>query len=120
MLITAADTATPVRAPSPDAAENAVKARRGPERDPEREPAARARVADSDNKAQAEIPLERPSHYRLIYDKEFSRTFIQIVDRSSGEEILRFPPEELVKFIDDSIGRINGGSTSGLFVDRSI
>ena len=61
-----------------------------------------------------------PSEYRLVYDEEFSRTFVQIVDRSSGEEILRFPPEELVKFIDRSIGRPGAGDTSGLFLDRSV
>ena len=62
---------------------------------------------------------QRPSQYRLFYDNEFSRVFVQVVDRESGEEIFRFPPEELVRFIDNSITPVPQQS-SGLFLDRVV
>lgn len=63
--------------------------------------------------------IQRPSQYRLFYDNEFSRVFVQVVDRESGEEIFRFPPEELVRFIDNSITPVPQQS-SGLFLDRVV
>jgi uncharacterized FlaG/YvyC family protein len=64
---------------------------------------------------------QRPSQYRLFYDNEFSRVFVQVVDRESGEEILRFPPEELVRFIDNSIDQAQRPhKSSGLFLDRVV
>lgn len=62
----------------------------------------------------------KPSQYRLAYDKERSRIFIQVIDPDTGKEILRFPPEELVRFIDKSIDKNSAGASTGLFVDRSV
>ena len=117
MLVSAANSLTPVRAAAPQAANDAA----GQKREPERAPASRPQRAEGSSDApRAEVNLKTPSEYRLVYDDEFSRIFVQVVDRSSGEEILRFPPEELVRFIDDSIERANARVTSGLFLDRSI
>ena len=106
MLINAASPPTPTRATTPEVVERAAQ----PAPEPKREAAPQARANPAPSP-------ERPSQYRLVYDKELSRTFVQIVDRESGEEILRFPPEELVRFIDDSIRR---GSSAGLLVNRSV
>ena len=57
-----------------------------------------------ERKREAAAP-ERSSQYRLVYDKELSRIFIQVFDQESGGEIMRFPSEELVQFVDKSIGR---------------
>ena len=67
------------------------------------------------------VPAQRPSHYRLVYDNEYKRVFVQVVDRDSGKEILRFPPEELIRFIDKSISQASGNhSSAGLFLDRHV
>lgn len=117
MLVSAANSTTPVRAAAPQAANDAA----GSRREAERAPASRPQQAAASNGApRADLSLKTPSEYRLVYDDEFSRIFVQVVDRSSGEEILRFPPEELVRFIDDSIERANARVTSGLFLDQSI
>ena len=34
---------------------------------------------------------------RLAFDQELSRVFVEIVDKDSGEVLLRFPPEEIVR-----------------------
>ncbi len=86
------------------------------------------REAESAPESRREAPVrarstptpQKPAQYRLVYDKELSRTFLTVVDRESGEEIIRFPPEELVRFIDKSIGRYPAGSATGLLVDRSV
>jgi FlaG protein len=109
MLITAATSPPPARAETPKAVEREAKP--APENKPEATPQARVKSAPAPG---------RPSQYRLVYDNELSRTFIQIVDRESGEEIIRFPPEELVRFIDNTIGLEPAGSSSGLLVDRSV
>jgi uncharacterized FlaG/YvyC family protein len=75
-------------------------------------------AASSGSSARGES-AQRPSQYRLFYDNEFSRVFVQVVDRESGEEIFRFPPEELVRFIDNSISPVPQQS-SGLFLDRVV
>ncbi len=106
MLINAASPPSPARATTPEVVVR--EAQPAPESKRAAAPQARVKPPPSP---------ERPSQYRLVYDKELSRTFIQIVDRESGEEILRFPPEELVRFIDDSIRR---SSSAGLLVNRSV
>ena len=118
MLVSAATTPTPVRAAAaPQAAEDAASETREQPRAQESRPEA---APSGDGPKPADLSLKTPSEYRLVYDDEFSRIFVQVVDRSSGEEILRFPPEELVRFIDNSIERANARVTSGLFLDRSI
>jgi uncharacterized FlaG/YvyC family protein len=142
MLASATHTVTVTQTAAPEAAERAVARRRSREQTPAPKPkpvpkatvsttpaktrpspdsAIKASATASAGNALAEAPVgNTPSEYRLIYDEEFSRTFIQIVDRSSGEEILRFPPEELLKFIDNSIGRNKNNGTAGLFLDRNV
>ncbi len=109
MLITAATPTPPARTATPEVVES--KAKPAPESKREAAPQARAKSAPTP---------ERPSQYLLVYDKELSRTFIQVVDRESGEEILRFPPEELVRFINNTIDNNLSGSSPGMLVDRSV
>lgn len=83
-------------------------------------PAVASGGARKESAARSEAP-QRPSQYRLFYDNEFSRVFVQVVDRESGKEILRFPPEELVRFIDNSINQAQRPKqSSGLFLDRVV
>lgn len=117
MLVSAATSPTPVRAAAPQAAADAASEKREQPRAQESRPKAAPAAGAA---GPADLSLKTPSEYRLVYDDEFSRIFVQVVDRSSGEEILRFPPEELVRFIDNSIERANARVTSGLFLDRSI
>ena len=120
MLVSAASSLTPTRAAAPQAADDAASAKREPSREQASRPQAAPSVPSGGGAGPADLTLKTPSEYRLVYDDEFSRIFVQVVDRSSGEEILRFPPEELVRFIDNSIERANGRVTSGLFLDQSI
>lgn len=108
MLITATTPTPAVQATAPRAVERTEKT--APESKREATPQERAKSAPTPN---------RPSQYRIAYDEERSRVFIQVIDPESGEEILRFPPEELVRFIDKSIGTGAAGNVSGLLVDRS-
>lgn len=119
MLNSAADTVTVARTAAPEAADRTAARRRPKEQAPVSPPVAEPAALAKESASSASLS-NTPSEYRLVYDEEFSRTFIQIVDRSSGEEILRFPPEELVKFIDNSIGRNKNKGAAGLFVDRSV
>lgn len=117
MLVTASQAAPPApafsqkasssEAPSPRSSDNAER--------PRADSAAKVRSASTPDSAS-----QGSAQYRLVYDKEFSRTFVQVVDRDSGEEILRFPPEQLIRFIDNTIARNQSGRTSGLLVDRSV
>jgi len=122
MLNSATDTVTVARTAAPVAADRTAARRRPIEQEPVAPQVAEAKAAEATaNSASSNAPVgNTPSEYRLVYDEEFSRTFIQIVDRSSGEEILRFPPEELLKFIDNSIGRNKNKGTAGLFLDRNV
>lgn len=39
---------------------------------------------------------------RVVYEREFNRTFIDVVDRDDKDErLMRIPSEKLVKFIED-------------------
>jgi len=117
MLVTASQTAQPApafsqkatasEAPSPRSSNSAEQ--------PRADSAAKVRSASTS----APAP-QSSAQYRLVYDQEFSRTFVQVVDRDSGEEILRFPPEQLIRFIDSNIERNSSGSAAGLLVDRSV
>ena len=120
MLVSAVSTPPPVRAPAPQAASDAASARREESRAQTARSQGPQAAAPGGGPGPADLSLKTPSEYRLVYDDEFSRIFVQVVDRSSGEEILRFPPEELVRFIDNSIERANSRVTSGLILDRLI
>lgn len=134
MLINATETASAAPVAAAEPANNAARQRReqasapaaraAPVASSATSPGAASRASEknapSQNTLASAQSADTPSEYRLVYDEEFSRTFVQIVDRTSGEEILRFPPEELVKFIDRSIGRPGKGDTSGLLLDRSV
>ncbi len=108
MLITATTPTPAAQTAAPRAVERAEKA--APESKREAAPRERVKSAPAPTK---------PSQYRLAYDEDRSRIFIQVIDPDSGEEILRFPPEELVRFIDKSIGTGVPGNTPGLLVDRT-
>jgi len=107
MLITAATPPPPARAATPEVV--TPEAKSAPESKQEAAAQTRAKPAPA---------AQGSSQYRLVYDKELSRTFLLVVDRESGEEILRFPPEELVRFINDTIGDPTASSL-GVLVDRS-
>ncbi len=115
MLITAVTSTPPERAATPEVVEREAKP--APESKREAEP--RARVKSTPAPERTPVP-ERPSQYNLVYDKELRRTFVQVVNRESGEEILRFPSEELVRFIDDTVDRDPAEVSPGLLVDRSV
>ena len=67
--------------------------------------------------------LDEPkSVSRLTYDDELSRTFVEIVDRRSGEVVHRYPPEEIVRHIDALIKQQHlraGQRDTGFLVDQS-
>ena len=76
------------------------------------------RAANSDLPA----PGEPKSRSRLAFDEELSRVFIEIVDRSSGEVVHRYPPEEIVRHIDALIEQQHlraGQGETGFLVDQS-
>ncbi len=79
----------------------------------------REREADTDAPA-----LEEPkSRARLAFDDELSRVFVEIVDRSSGEVIHRYPPENIVRHIDALIKQQHlpaGQGNTGFLVDQSV
>lgn len=128
MLITATNSTPPAQSAAPEVAKNEAKPRRATDTAPRATNDAPRESADSSRSQSQSQPQSRPqspppgkgSEYRLVYDKEFSRTFVQVVDRDSGEEILRFPPEQLIRFIDKTIGRDPARGTAGLLVDRSV
>lgn len=56
------------------------------------------------------------SHYRLTYDEELSRVFVELLDPDSGEVVQRYPPEELVRHMQNLLEK----SGHGRFVDRRV
>lgn len=117
MLITVTQAAPPAPAATPVAASR--------EAAPRRESANVSADASTRESRARSTPAsssapQGTAQYRLVHDKELNRTFVQVVDRESGEEILRFPPEQLIRFIDSNIERNRSGSAAGLLVDRSV
>lgn len=86
-------------------------------------------AADAPQRAQ---PRSRPdipdptadtARSRLAYDKELSRTFIEVVDLDSGEVVDRFPPEEIVRHVDallEQAEAARAAKRAGLVLDRLI
>ncbi len=69
------------------------------------------------------VSAEAASKSRLAYDRELSRVFVEIVDPESGEVVDRFPPEELVKHMNNMIEQdFSSGSSdgAGLLLDRIV
>lgn len=56
------------------------------------------------------------SRYRLAYDEELSRVFVELLDPDSGEVVQRYPPEELVRHMQDLLEEAGHGR----FVDRRV
>ena len=86
-----------------------------------RRSAPRSEAAAPSGQKAIENPGQAKSSSRLTYDKELSRTFVEFVDKDSGEVVHSFPPEELVRHMDELIekNRVSRsqGST-GLLVDQ--
>lgn len=96
---------------------------------PAQTPRPRSQAGES---AQTGHTLSRPAEFssqalqissvsRLVYDKDLGRVFVETVDRSSGEVVYRFPPDELVRYINTIIEEdeaLRGNSTTGLIFDQ--
>lgn len=63
-------------------------------------PAVTSERAPQRPKPEIPDPTADTARSRLTYDKELSRTFIEVVDLDSGEVVERFPPEEIVRHVD--------------------
>ena len=102
--------AKPAPRPAADRAERTARLDEAPQR---------GREADTD----APVLEEPKSRARLAFDDELSRVFVEIVDRSSGEVIHRYPPEEIVRHIDALIKQQHlpaGQGNTGFLVDQSV
>lgn len=65
--------------------------------------------------------LQSSSISRLVRDRDLGRVFVETVNRSSGEVVYRFPPKELVRYINTIIEKnetLRGNSTTGLKFDQ--
>jgi uncharacterized FlaG/YvyC family protein len=65
--------------------------------------------------------FQSSSAARLVYDKDLGRVFVEIVNRSSGKVVHRFPPKELVRHINTLLEEnetLRGNSTTGLIFDQ--
>ena len=49
--------------------------------------------------SRSEVLNDATRRGRLAFDEELSRVFVEIVDHDSGEVVLRFPPEQIVRHI---------------------
>jgi|GEM_PF-2934825 len=75
------------------------------------------------SKAELIGPPRDTSRSRLAYDKELSRTFIEVVDVDSGKVIHRFPPEEIVRHIEALMKEAEAARAAkhaGLVLDRVV
>lgn len=85
---------------------------------PQAEPRARPAAAESRSPAKS---VSRPANLestktssltRLNYDEELSRTFIEVIDRDSGAVVAKFPPEELVRYVQEVLAEAPGTGAS--------
>lgn len=56
-------------------------------------------VESSESRSRSELLNNESRRGRLAFDEELSRVFVEIVDPRSGEVILRFPPEQIVRHV---------------------
>ena len=71
---------------------------------------------------EAESEGKTSARSRLTYDEELRRVFLEIIDPNSGEVIRRFPPEQLVRHIDNLINQDlvpKSQGITGFLVDQS-
>lgn len=114
MLLGAA-TSSPSRPAEVSSARSAAATLAGPP------PAAAATGRPS--KAELIGPPRDTSRSRLAYDRELSRTFIEVVDVNSGKVIHRFPPEEIVRHIEALMKEAEAARAAkhaGLVLDRVV
>ena len=108
---------------------NAKPATEAPTPRPEVDQAIRKQPADEpagreSPRAETEVATGRESlaRSRLTYDDELSRVFVEVVDPDSGEVVSRFPPEQIVRHIDNLIDQNlvpKSQGTTGFLVDQS-
>ena len=90
---------------------------------PAEEPAGRESPrAETEVATEVASGRESLARSRLTYDDELSRVFVEIVDPDSGEVVSRFPPEQIVRHIDNLIDQNlvpKSQGTTGFLVDQS-
>lgn len=80
-------------------------------------------VGTADRNAAAPERGPEPARARLAYDRELSRTFVEVVDLDSGEVVERFPPEEIVRHVDALLEQAEAeraAKRAGLVLDRVV
>lgn len=80
----------PTRAPAPPA-------RSGTQVVPEAPQLPQQAVPGTERSQESSVQSDATRRGRLAFDQELSRVFVEIVDKESGEVLLRFPPEEIVR-----------------------
>ena len=96
--MTVANTTFPGQAGQQAARTPAPSVRGGPRVVPEQAP--RPQPSQSAERTQqSNVPNDATTQGRLAFDQELSRVFVEIVDKDSGEVVLRFPPEQIVRHI---------------------
>lgn len=97
--MTVANTTFPGQVGQQAAKTPAPPARGGPRVVPEQAPRPQQTSQSAERTQGSNVPNDPTTQGRLAFDQELSRVFVEIVDKDSGEVVLRFPPEEIVRHI---------------------
>ena len=83
----------------------------------------RQAVQSAESASRSEILNDATRRGRLAFDDELSRVFVEIVDRKSGEVVLRFPPEQIVRHmaeLSEAKERSAKAEQTGLVLDQVV